>query len=125
MTRLVVDASVAVKWFIPENDAQAATRVLRKGHALLAPDLIWAEVGNVFWKKWRRDEIAHDEAHALLRDFRRFPLEITSSQSLLAVAWHIATQSRRSLYDSLYLALAETHACRVVTADRRLFNALR
>lgn len=125
MTRFVVDASVAAKWFLPETQAQAAARVLRGNHELLAPDLIWAEVGNVFWKKWRRGEISREVARDLLRDFRRFPLEITPSQALLDAAWSIATDSGRSVYDSLYVALADIRTCQLITADRKLVNAFK
>jgi predicted nucleic acid-binding protein len=93
MSRYVVDASVAVKWFIPESHAEAAARLLSTPHELLAPDLIWAEVGNVLWKKWRRNEISRDDARDLLKDFRRFPLVVSPSHSLLDTAWQIATET--------------------------------
>lgn len=58
MRKTVVDAGVAVKWFIPEIHAQSALNLLVADVVLMAPDLICAEVGNVFWKKHLRDEIA-------------------------------------------------------------------
>lgn len=42
--RVVVDDSVAIKWFVPEIHAEAARRLLREGITLLAPDLIWEDV---------------------------------------------------------------------------------
>ncbi|MEK6604283.1 MAG: type II toxin-antitoxin system VapC family toxin, partial [Nitrospirota bacterium] len=66
MTRLVVDASVAVKWLVPEIHADAARRILSPNNELLAPDLIWAEVGNVIWKKWRCGEVPGHAAGDLL-----------------------------------------------------------
>jgi predicted nucleic acid-binding protein len=125
VTRVVVDASVAVRWFLPEIHAQAAAGALRENHELLAPDLIWAEVGNAFWKKWRRGELSREVARDLLRDFRRVPLEITPSQALLGAAWHIATECGRSIYDSLYIALADIRTCQLITADRKLVNAFK
>lgn len=53
MKAIVVDASVAIKWFIPEIHATAAGRLLEKNLKLLAPDLIFAEIGNILWKKCR------------------------------------------------------------------------
>jgi len=52
-------------------------------------------------------------------------LVVHSSQEIAATAWSLATRLRRSFYDSLYLALAESQSCPLVTADRRLFNAVR
>lgn len=124
MSDLVVDASVAVKWLVPESHADAALVALSGEYSLLAPDLIWAEVGNTLWKKWRRRELQEAEASRLLQDFRRFPLRMYASDALLDLAWGVATRYRRSLYDSLYLALASHRGCQLVTADRRLYRHL-
>jgi hypothetical protein len=52
LTRVVVDANVVVKWLLPEDLSHAAARLLAPGYELWAPDLVWAEVGYIFWKKW-------------------------------------------------------------------------
>lgn len=122
--RVVVDASVAVKWFFPEAGSQGALRLLEGEPDLLAPDLIRAEVGNVLWKKWRRSEIEEQEAGLILRDFKRLPLQICSSEPLTEAAWELAHTLERSFYDSLYLALAILAECPLVTADAKLYNAL-
>jgi len=120
--RLVVDASVAVKWLLPESHAEAASRILNSKHELLAPDLILAEVGNVIWKKWRRREVSGDVAGDLLRDFYRYPVQTFASRALMIAAWGLAEQYDRSFYDSLYLALAIHAGCPLVTADLKLYN---
>ncbi len=122
--RIVVDASAAIKWFVPEVHADAAQRLLRKDRILLAPDLIWAEVANALWRKWREGELTAEAVQGILRDFRRFPLHIYSGESLYEVAWPVARSSGRTFYDSLYLALAISASCSLVTADARLFHAL-
>ena len=124
MKRVIVDASVAAKWSLPEPYSDAAARLLSEDFELCAPDLLWAEVGNIFWKKWRQGEVTADEAGALLQDFRRFPVQIFSAEAITGIAWEIASSFSRSFYDSLYLALAVDRACPFVTADRRLYNAL-
>ncbi|MGH8585565.1 MAG: type II toxin-antitoxin system VapC family toxin [Gammaproteobacteria bacterium] len=85
-------------------------------HLLFAPDLIWAEFGNVLRKKWHQREIEADVARLILEDFRRFPLQVRSSDTLLATAWTIAEELHRAIYHSLYLALAESKGYRLVTA---------
>lgn len=114
MTQFIIDASTAVKWFLPESHAEAARRVLDTRHDLMAPDLIWAEVGNAIRKRWRRGEVSQRAARALLQDFRRFPLRIHASDTLLQGALDLAMQDQRSLYDNLYLALAVYEACPLV-----------
>lgn len=124
MTRLVVDASVAIKWFLPEPHSLQALRLLEGERELLAPDLIWAELGNVLWKRWRQGELADENARTILQDLRRVPLLIHPAEEIADAAWSFASQFQRSFYDSLYLALASGQSCRMVTADRRLWNAV-
>ncbi|MBI3616743.1 MAG: type II toxin-antitoxin system VapC family toxin [Candidatus Omnitrophica bacterium] len=124
MNTLVVDASVAVKWFLPEIHSEAAGRILKSKRKLLAPDLIFAEVGNTLWKKNVRQEITAPEAKGILQDFLRFPLQIYSSKILVDVAWNLAIQSRISVYDGLYLALALGGGFMLVTADRKFYESL-
>ena len=125
MRRFVVDASVAIKWFVPEVHHEAARRLLREGFEIFSPDLVRPEVGNVLWKKWRRGELSAGEAVAILRDFGRFPLRIRTSESLMEGAWTVAERFGRSFYDGLYVALALETGSPLVTADSRLYNALR
>jgi predicted nucleic acid-binding protein len=47
VTPLMVDASIVVKWLLPEPHSIPARRVLTERNDLLAPDLLWAELGNV------------------------------------------------------------------------------
>ena len=124
MTRLVVDASVAIKWLLPEEHSEAAYSLLGR-FDLRAPDLLWAESGNILWKKWRRNELTSEEVEEILPDLRRFPLRVVPSEPLCDLAWDVASRFDRTFYDSLYLALAASDSCPLVTADLRLCNALR
>lgn len=125
MSAVVIDASIAVKWFLPEPHTEAAHRLLVGRRKLLAPDLIWAEVGNVLWKRCRRAEITREVAQSILRDFKRFPIETFAVKPLLEPAWELATQYRTSVYDGLYLALAVGWDCKLATADRSFYDAIK
>ena len=125
MTTLVVDASVVVKWFFPEEHSDAARRLLAaRRYALLAPDLIWSEAGNAVWKRVRRGELAADEASQIAADLIRLPLTTTGTHGLAAAALELALATGRTVYDCMYLALAIDRECRLVTADERFVNAL-
>lgn len=119
-----MDASVAVKWFLPEIHCDAARLLLNGDDELLAPELILPEVGNVLWKKWRTSELTATEVIAILQDFRRFPLQIIAMRAYLERAMRLAIDYERSVYDSIYLALAIQYQTVFITADRRLCNAL-
>ena len=124
MKTLVVDASVATKWFLPEPDAAAALRLLNGRYRLAAPDLIHTEFGNIVWKLHSRNVLDTNEASEMIEHFLSMPLEIHDSTYLLAPALQIAMATNRTVYDSLYLALAMELGGTVVTADERWVNAL-
>jgi len=124
MTRYVVDASIAVKWFVPELYSIQAVRLLQQEAELLAPELILAEVGNILWKKCRIGELDATTAGELLQDFKRSALKIRQHAGLLETAWHIASQYRQTFYDSLYLSLAISAEARMATADRKFHDAI-
>jgi predicted nucleic acid-binding protein len=124
MTSFVVDASVAAKWFFPEDHSAAAMKLLSPRNTLLAPDIIWSEVANVAWKRVGRGELQIDEAGAIVDGLLRMPLTVVSSQSLVAPALQLAVATSRTVYDCLYLALAIDRKCKLMTADERFANAL-
>jgi len=120
----VVDASVAAKWFVPESLSNAAVQLLDDEHELASPDLLWPEVGSVVWKKSRKGEITADEASRIVTALDRCPLVVFPSRLVLRGALEIAFGTGRSVYDSVYVALAVALECRLATADERLANAL-
>jgi predicted nucleic acid-binding protein len=124
MTTFVIDASVALKWFIPEIHEAEAKRFLDPGNILYAPDLLPSEFGNILLKKVRRAEITADEAERIAGEMQNSPVILTSSLDLLSDAPRLAVATGRTVYDSMYLALAADRSCRLVTADRKLWNAL-
>lgn len=122
---LVVDASVAVKWYVPEEGSGAAANLLDSSHLLVAPDLLAAELGNVLWKKVRRGELTSDEAAEIAAAFvAHNPVLLRPSVPLLGAALDVAMRYDRTVYDALYLALAVAENGRLATVDERLRNAL-
>ncbi len=123
---LVVDASVVIKWHVDEIHADAARRLLSDDTpALHAPDLVFPELGNILWKKIRRGELTDEQARRIGHLVALPPLEVHPSAPLLEAALEIAISTGRTVYDSLYLALAVQLNCRMVTADERLYHALK
>jgi len=121
----VVDASVVVKWFVPEIHSEAARRLLLLPHEYVAPDLIFAETANTIWKKIRRNELTAEEGHGLVADIGEIAVETVSCRALAEDAHALATATGRTVYDCMYVALAVRLNTRSITADDRLEAALR
>ena len=124
MTTYVLDASTVAAAFFQEEHAGRAQGLLAGGHDLHAPDLIYAELANVIWKRHNRGQIDSDEAGDLLADIRGLPLRITSCGDLAEAALKLALRTGRSAYDCVYLALAVKERSVLATADKRLANTL-
>ena len=124
MSVYVVDASVAAKWFFNEVHSEDALRFLTPANQLLAPDFVLLELENLVCKRIRRSEITESEGRDLREAFRTLPMELYPFSSLADSAFELAVLTGRSPYDCLYLALAVAIDATVLTADRRLFDAL-
>lgn len=131
MTACVVDASVAAKWYLPPRAEPLAAEAagLLKSYAagrvrLLVPDLFWPETGNVLWKAVRGGRISRSTAESAIGDLQALRISTAPTAPLLADAFAIADAQGRSVYDSVYIALAVLSDMPLVTADERLANAL-
>ncbi len=124
MSIFVVDASVVIKWFIPEIHSDAARRLLEQDHQYLAPDLLFAEAANAIWKKVRTDQLSLVQGERLIADLGTIAVETVPCRPLAHDAYSLATAMGRTVYDSLYLALAVRLETQMITADERLASAL-
>jgi predicted nucleic acid-binding protein len=128
MSELVVDSCVAIKWFVTEPHSATAIRILKayenNALALLAPDLIYAEFGNIVWKKRIFQSFDAQLAADSLIKFRQVNFVLTASADLLEDAYQLAVAHHWAVYDTLYLALSLRADCQFVTADERLVNAI-
>ena len=115
--KFVVDASVAAKWLLAEALSAKALDVVQPGNELVVPDLCWAEVGNILWKKSRAGELASTEAAKRFDDLALMGIRTVSNVVVARAALGVALATGRTVYDSLYIALAMHEGCRLVTAD--------
>jgi predicted nucleic acid-binding protein len=127
----VLDASVAAKWFLPrrhETLVDESLLILERftaGHiGLSVPDLFWPEMGNILWKSVRLGRMSTESADRAIELLAGLKIPTSSSLPLLRDAFVIAVTSRRTVYDSMYVALAVASGRLLVTADERLANAL-
>ena len=120
---VVVDASIALKWVLPEAGSASAAALRAADSALIAPTLVMAEIGNALWKKTMRKEIDRHEAVSALRLALSHFAEFFPLDDLRETALELAIALRQPIYDCFYVALAQRERCALVTADPRLLNA--
>jgi len=117
---LVVDASVALKWFVEEEGSDAAAALFGRPDPLIAPDLIVAEVCNAGWKAVRLGIMLPDQLDHAAARLAAVLDELVPLAPLAPRAVAISCALDHPVCDCVYLALAETRDARLVTADRRL-----
>lgn len=120
---VIVDASVALKWFVRENLHEEAMRLLDHIEPLQAPDLIVAEVTNIARKKCIRRESTRSQAEAIATAIRQYIPVLHSPTELNERALEIALALNHPVYDCLYIACAEKTDAILITADERLCKA--
>ena len=122
---IVVDASIALKWLLPEPDSAMAELVASADHLLIAPTLLIAESCNAIWKRLRRGEVTADHAQVVVARLPKFFDSLVGDAGLAPMAMTIARALDHPVYDCFYLALAEKEASALITADRRLVQRVR
>lgn len=118
---LVIDASVAVKWFVPEPGHDSARALLDLNDALIAPDWLLAEVANVFWKQQRRGQINLSLSQEALHILPGL-LDLRPTVALVNEALKIAHSIDHPVYDCIYLALTREQGATLVTDDKGLIR---
>ena len=121
---VVVDACIAAKWFFIEEYSETALHLLYNPFELHAPDLLYIEMDSILGKRFRRNELTKGEAFDIHDEIYSMSIQTYSTLDLEERAFEIALETGASIYDCIYLSLAELLECRMITADHKLFRAL-
>jgi predicted nucleic acid-binding protein len=130
LTRVVVDASLAVKWVLRERHSAEAYALLEEWRAqqlqIVAPVVLASEVANALYKRVVRGDISLVKALRDFTDLHRSGPQLQGDEWMYARAMEMARMfGRPAAYDAQYLALAEREGCELWTADERLWNAVK
>lgn len=121
---LVIDASVACKWYLKEDDSDQALALLDGEELLIAPALLLAEVGNVLWQRLRKGQIPQRQADEIALRLPDVFLALVETRELFIEALAIARELDHAIYDCFYLAVARRWEAPLVTADESLLSKL-
>jgi predicted nucleic acid-binding protein len=119
--RIVIDASVAVKWVLTEPRTEAALAL--RDEQLLAPVLWLAEAASALWRHVQLGELTAEQALARLSELQEAPIASLAIEPYISAALELAARGNHPVYDCVYLAVAIHHDITVVTDDRRFAAA--
>ena len=125
---VVVDASLAVKWLVEEDDSDKAHAVLQSWVARdvtrIAPHLMPFEVANALHRRVLRGELNVVDSIRMMARLLESKLELHQPPDLHVKALQLASQLKQNAaYDAHYLVLAESVGCELWTADERFYRA--
>ncbi|HMB53072.1 MAG TPA: type II toxin-antitoxin system VapC family toxin [Thermoanaerobaculia bacterium] len=120
MTTLVLDTSVAVAWYLPEDFRRSARswqqKLLDGGVRLVVPSFHYWEFANVLRTYVRRGELEAELAQETWDVHLAAPLEVAEPERSQVLA--VALEYEATAYDSVYIALSLMLDCRLLTAER-------
>jgi predicted nucleic acid-binding protein len=119
----VIDASVAVKWVVADDHSDRALAVLRDVMSLHAPAHWLAEAATALWALAAVHHIITPaDFQTRIAFLASLPITVAPLPELIGAAGVLAIDLRLTIYDTLYLALAERLNLPLVTADRKLYE---
>jgi len=119
---IIVDASVAMKWVVPESGTEAALAL--RSERIAAPEIWIVECANALWRHVRLKELKENEAIRQLARLRSADVENLPIADLLPEAFLFANELGHPVYDCLYLSAAVQNETKVITADHRFASAV-
>lgn len=120
MTTVVIDCSVAIKWFVREPDSMQARALLGPPMILTAPSFICIEIANALWKNECLGRMSPEEVDDTNERIAGYFNEIIPSEVLVVESSFLARSIRHPIYDCLYVVAARRLGAQLVTADKAL-----
>ncbi len=126
-TSIIIDSSVALKWFFPEEKYRNEALTIKRGFtkkeiAITVPILFFYEVGNVLKSSVKSSRVDPNKAKRAYEKFTYAEFMIYSSKELFKNAFAKATMLDITFYDASYLVLAEYLKIPFYTADEKLLQ---
>jgi predicted nucleic acid-binding protein len=130
LKRAVLDASVVLKWYLPDEDhGRAALELLKRYLAddleIIAPSLLEYEIINGLFVAQKRSRLQEEVIIAALEGFMNLGIRMVGVSGFYPRVISFCRDFNRSAYDASYLALAEVEQIPFITADQNLFNAVK
>jgi predicted nucleic acid-binding protein len=122
MTRFVLDSSVLIKWLNQENEnyLAQASKIFQDLNSdkieIFTPEFSILEVANVliYGKK-----IDIEKVKIGISDLRKLPINFRRLEDdLVKRALEVSTRNRITVYDAIFVSLAESKNCQLISDDK-------
>ncbi len=127
--RLILNASVVVKWLLSDEplvpEARRLLQEFQEGlwREFIVPEFCLREVANALWVAHRRGRITEEEVRIGWQSFLQLDLSILPDPPLGDVL-DFALRYNVPVYDCIYIVLAQQEECPLLTADEQLFKSV-
>lgn len=125
MKTFVIDTSALLRLYLPDGPLEArseeAMESAHRGNVVIsAPDLLFAEAAQVLLKKERSKLLIPEEAQKIQKEISALPIDIVAHKELIDLAGQLARAHNLTIYDALFLTLAQKLRCPLLTCDEKL-----
>lgn len=125
MKRFVLDASVAVKWFLPEIHQAESFNLLKSNPVLIAPEFLKVEFDSILSKWCRSGRFNYERAEEVRSVFNKIKIYFVDLDDIADISFEISAKMPVTYYDALYLCTAKLYECKMVTFDRKLYKSVK
>lgn len=130
MKRAVIDASIVLQWYLPDEEygeraLGLLNRYISDDLEIIAPSLLEYEVLNGLVIAGRRGRIKEEKIISAIEGFLHLGITLVNLSELYFKVGHYCKTYNRSAYDAAYLALAEVEETPLVTANEGLYHSVK
>lgn len=126
MEKIILDASVVIKWFTKEEDSDKAIVYLKSFYnneiAILVPSLLFYELGNILIQK----KGSKNKADEIMKTLQDLQLDIKDvGLEWLRKIYENSLDYSISFYDAAYVTLMQNRNYEFITADKKLYEKVK
>ena len=125
MSTPVIDACVAIKWFLSERGYEKAGALLKTHNKMIAPDLFFIEMDAIVTKKVRQKLVDRDDAYKIYQEIRNIQFEVIPYNLISKIAFDLLSTLSITQYNACYLSAAIEFDQKLYTADKRFFKEMK
>lgn len=125
----VLDASIALTWCFPDEEAQIAQEIserIASGETVIVPAFWPHEILNALLVGERRRRLTPELTRTFIDDLNRLPIDLDlqiTSANVFKETQPLCRRHGLTAYDAAYLQIAIRHGCSIATVDEDLRRA--